>query len=167
MKRGFPFQFLPCSHFPEYDVFSPCLTSIHSLRSLSGLSNKSKVDVDVDVSIHIQKLLQKSTNFQDQFISHIYTQKKHKSVSCTPCCVQVPVVHILVGPINLPQSSSLQSPDPRSSSSLQPTSSHFSTNKTFYPLLTFCDKGNYFFGSIQLIIQLPQLSFYIHIFQKA
>ena len=33
------FQFLPFSHFPEYDVFSPCLTSIHSPGSLSGLSN--------------------------------------------------------------------------------------------------------------------------------
>ena len=34
------FQFLPFSHFPEYDVFSPCLASIHSPSSLSGLSNK-------------------------------------------------------------------------------------------------------------------------------
>ena len=34
------FQFLPFSHFPEYDVFSPCLTSIHRPGSLSGLSNK-------------------------------------------------------------------------------------------------------------------------------
>ena len=39
------------------------------------------------------------------------------SVLCAPRRVQVPVVHILVGPINLPQSSSLQSPDPQISCS--------------------------------------------------
>ena len=58
--------------------------------------------------------------FQFSICSVFCTKKNKKTAFCTPCYVQVPVVHILVGPINLPQSSSLQSPDPRSSSSLQP-----------------------------------------------
>lgn len=93
-----------------------------------GCPTKSKVEVDVDVSITLTSDsfyiflydVRMSFNFQYIVSLHLCTKKNKKTAFCTPCYVQVPVVHILVGPINLPQSSSLQSPDPRSSSSLQP-----------------------------------------------